>query len=41
MEDSKYGQVNTYHVDVIERFRKRLDADYNMLGKYRRLEAAA
>jgi phage anti-repressor protein len=40
IEDSKYGQVNTYHVEVIDMFRKRLDADWNMLGKYRRLDTA-
>jgi len=41
IEDSAYGQVNTYHVEVIDMFRKRLDADWNMLGKYRRLDSAA
>lgn len=41
IDDSKYGHVNTYHVDVIEQLRKRLDADWNMMGKYRKEAEAA
>ncbi len=36
---SKYGSVNLYHVDVIEKLRERLDAHPDMLWKYRK-EAA-
>lgn len=35
-EHDQYGTVNTYHVDVIEKLRKRIEADNNMLGKYRK-----
>jgi phage anti-repressor protein len=35
IEDSKYGTVNTYHVDVIARLLGRLEADPEMLRKYR------
>lgn len=35
VESEKFGAVNSYHVDVIEKLRARLEADDNMLGKYR------
>lgn len=40
VEDSRYGSVKAYHVDVIEAFRHALKADRNMLWKYRRRCAA-
>jgi len=36
IEDERYGKVNSYHVDVIEKLRKRIVADDNMMGKYRK-----
>lgn len=36
VEDERYGNVNSYHVDVIEKLRLRLVADDNMMGKYRK-----
>lgn len=36
IEDSRFGSVKAYHVDVIEAFRLALKNDLNMLGKYRR-----
>ncbi|MDD3030691.1 MAG: Bro-N domain-containing protein [Alphaproteobacteria bacterium] len=41
IEHSDYGYVNAYHLDVIDRFRARVIADPNMLGKYRRMEESA
>lgn len=38
IEHSDYGYVNAYHRNVIERFKARVSADPNMLGKYRRGE---
>lgn len=38
IEHSDYGYVNAYHRDVITRFKARVVADPNMLGKYRRGE---
>lgn len=35
VEDSDYGFVNLYHIDVINALRKRLDADPEYLEKYR------
>lgn len=35
VEDTRYGIVKAYHVDVIEAFRLALKNDLNMLGKYR------
>ena len=35
IENQEFGHVNAYHVDVIDLLRKRLDADWNMLGSYR------
>lgn len=35
VEHSDYGTVNAYHVDVIARLKAKLDADPNMLQKYR------
>ena len=35
IENQEFGHVNAYHVDVIDLLRKRLDADWNMLGAYR------
>lgn len=40
IEDSRFGSVKAYHVDVIEAFRLALKNDLNMLGKYRRRRAA-
>ena len=40
VEDSRYGSVKAYHMDVIEAFRHELKADRNMLWKYRRRCAA-
>ncbi len=40
VEDSRYGSVKAYHMDVIEAFRHALKADRNMLWKYRRRCAA-
>ena len=40
IDSKEFGHINAYHVDVIEQFRKRLDADWNMLGKFRRMESA-
>jgi prophage antirepressor-like protein len=34
IEDSRFGSVKAYHVDVIEAFRLALKNDLNMLGKY-------
>ena len=36
VEDSRFGMVKSYHVDVIGAFKIELDKDPNMLGKYRR-----
>lgn len=36
LPDSKYGHVNGYNIDVIDKLRARLDADDNMLWKYRK-----
>ena len=41
IESDRFGQVNAYHVDVIEKLRCRLEADDNMLCKYRIEEATA
>ena len=38
IEHSDYGYVNAYHRDVTARFKARVLADPNMLGKYRRAE---
>lgn len=38
IEHSDYGYVNAYHRDVTARFKARVVADPNMLGKYRRAE---
>jgi len=35
VESDRFGQVNAYHVDVIEKLRCKLEADDNMLCKYR------
>jgi len=35
VESSRYGLVNAYHVDVIEKFRCKLEADENLMIKYR------
>lgn len=40
IEDSHFGSVKAYHVDVIEAFRLSLKNDLNMLGKYRLRRAA-
>ena len=40
IEDSRFGSVKAYHVDVIEAFRLALKNDLNMLGKYRLRRAA-
>lgn len=40
IEDSRFGSVKAYHVDVIEAFRLALRNDLNMLGKYRIRRAA-
>lgn len=40
VEDTRYGIVKAYHVDVIEAFRLALKNDLNMLGKYRLRRAA-
>lgn len=36
VEDSRFGSVKAYHVDVIEAFRLALKNDLNMMRKYRR-----
>ena len=36
IEDSRFGSVKAYHVDVIEAFRLALRDDLNMMRKYRR-----
>ena len=36
VEDSRFGMVKSYHVDVIGAFKIELDKDPAMLGKYRR-----
>lgn len=36
IEDSRFGSVKAYHVDVIEAFRLALKNDLNMMRKYRR-----
>lgn len=41
VEHSKYGEVNAYHFRAIEALHRRLLADPNMLGKYRREDCAA
>lgn len=35
IEDSNWGSVNIYHVDVIEEFKSKLDDDPEFLAKYR------
>lgn len=40
IEDSRFGSVKAYHIDVIEAFRLALKNDLNMLGKYRLRRAA-
>lgn len=35
IESAKYQTINAYHVDVIEKMKHRLEADDNMMGKYR------
>lgn len=40
IEHDQYGKINAYHVDVIKTMRHRIEADLNMLGKYRIEEAA-
>lgn len=40
IEDSRFGSVKAYHIDVIETFRHALMTDRNMLWKYRRQRAA-
>lgn len=35
IEDSRFGSVKAYHVDVIKAFRLALENDLNMMGKYR------
>ena len=40
IEDSRFGSVKAYHVDVLEAFRLALKNDLNMLGKYRLRRAA-
>lgn len=40
IEDSRFGNVKAYHVDVIDAFRIALMTDRNMLWKYRRERAA-
>lgn len=35
-EDSEYGAVNVYHIDVIDMFHSKVKADPNMLRKYRK-----
>lgn len=40
IEDSRFGSVKAYHVDVNEAFRLALRNDLNMLGKYRIRRAA-
>jgi hypothetical protein len=41
IEDSAYGTVKAYHVDVIEELRKRLLNDCELLAKYRTQKEAA
>ena len=40
VEDSRFGSVKAYHIDVIESFRLALRNDLNMLGKYRSRRSA-
>ena len=40
IEDSRFGSVKAYHVDVIEAFRLALKDDLNMMRKYRLRRAA-
>lgn len=40
IEDSRFGSVKAYHVDVIEAFRLALKNDLNMMRKYRLRRAA-
>lgn len=35
IEDSRFGSVKAYHIDVIKAFRLALENDLNMMGKYR------
>lgn len=36
IEDEKYGNLNAYHVDVWEEMHDRMEADRNMMSKYRK-----
>ena len=36
IESDRFGTVNAYHIDVIEKMFHRLEADENMMGKYRK-----
>ena len=35
--DSRFGKVKAYHVDVIERFHEMVQADGNLMAKYRKI----
>ena len=37
IEDSRWGKVNAYHVDVIERLHEMVQADENLMKKYRKI----
>ena len=37
IEDSRWGKVNAYHVDVIERLHEMIQADENLMKKYRKI----
>lgn len=37
IEDSRWGKVNAYHVDVIERLHEMVQADENLMKKYRKV----
>ena len=37
IEDSRWGKVKAYHVDVIERLHEMVQADENLMKKYRKI----
>ena len=37
IQDSRWGKVNAYHVDVIERLHEMVQADENLMKKYRKI----
>ena len=37
IEDSRWGKVKAYHVDVIERLHEMIQADENLMAKYRKI----